>query len=222
MKKHAFIFDMDGVLIDSQPVHYDADLETLAHFGVQLTRADVEPFAGTTNPVRFPVYQEAFQVQATPEEMMAYREVVVRRMFVESNAHAIKGTKELLENIHAAGYPVALASSTDPELIRWILETIKLLPYFDKIVSGEEVPKSKPEPDVFLEAARQLRAAPENCFLIEDSTNGIRAGKAAGMWVLAYKNPTSGEQDLSLADKVTDDFTKVNVNTFPINEEENA
>ena len=66
MKKHAFIFDMDGVLIDSQPVHYDADLETLAHFGVQLTRADVEPFAGTTNPVRFPMYQEAFQVQATP------------------------------------------------------------------------------------------------------------------------------------------------------------
>ena len=202
MKKHAFIFDMDGVLIDSQPVHYDADLETLAHFGVQLTRADVEPFAGTTNPVRFPMYQEAFQVQATPEEMMAYREVVVRRMFVESNAHAIKGTKELLENIHAAGYPVALASSTDPELIRWILETIGLLPYFDKIVSGEEVPKSKPEPDVFLEAARQLGAAPENCFVIEDSTNGIRAGKAAGMWVLAYKNPTSGEQDLSLADKV--------------------
>ncbi|WP_418417915.1 HAD family hydrolase, partial [Anaerotignum lactatifermentans] len=114
MKKHAFIFDMDGVLIDSQPVHYDADLETLAHFGVQLTRADVEPFAGTTNPVRFPMYQEAFRVQATPEEMMAYREGVVRRMFVESNAHAIKGTKELLENIHAAGYPVALASSTDP------------------------------------------------------------------------------------------------------------
>ena len=87
MKKHAFIFDMDGVLIDSQPVHYDADLETLAHFGVQLTRADVEPFAGTTNPVRFPMYQEAFHVQATPEEMMAYREGVVRRMFVESPCH---------------------------------------------------------------------------------------------------------------------------------------
>lgn len=60
MKKHAFIFDMDGVLIDSQPVHYDADLETLAHFGVQLTRADVEPFAGTTNPCAFSHVSRSF------------------------------------------------------------------------------------------------------------------------------------------------------------------
>lgn len=218
--KNAWIFDMDGVLIDSQPVHYDADMETLAHFGVQLTRAEVEPFAGTTNPVRFSMYREAFHVEASVEEMMAYREGVVRRMFVESNAHAIKGTKELLENIRKAGYSVALASSTDPELIRWILETIGLLPYFDQIVSGEEVAKSKPAPDVFLEAAKQLGKDPENCFVVEDSTNGIRAAKAAGMWVLAYRNPTSGKQDLSLADEITDDFTKVTVDTFPVKKEE--
>lgn len=106
MKKHAFIFDMDGVLIDSQPVHYDADLETLAHFGVQLTRADVEPFAGTTNPVRFPMYQEAFQVQATPEEMMAYREVVVRRMFVESNAMPLKAPKNCWKTFTQQAIPL--------------------------------------------------------------------------------------------------------------------
>lgn len=214
MKKHAFIFDMDGVLIDSQPIHYDADIAMMAHFGVQVTREQVEQYAGMTNPMRFPIYQKVFQIPAALEDMLSYRADIVRKLFVESHAHAIHGSKALLERIKTAGFAIGLASSTDHALIEWILDTIGLLLYFDVIVSGEEVPQGKPAPDVYLEAAHQLGVLPCDCFVIEDSTHGIHAAKAAGMWVLGYKNPTSGKQDLSLADAITDDFTKVQLETF--------
>lgn len=214
MKKHAFLFDMDGVLIDSQPIHYDADIATMAHFGVTVSRQEVEPYAGMTNPMRFPIYQKIFHISATLEEMLSYRADIVRRLFLESHAHAISGSQALLEQIKAAGYAIGLASSTDHALIEWILNTIGLRSYFDVIVSGEEVPQGKPAPDVYLEAARQLGVCAKDCFVVEDSTNGIHAAKAAGMWVLGYHNPTSGKQDLSLADAITDDFTKVRLETF--------
>ncbi len=219
MKKHAFIFDMDGVLIDSQPIHYDADIAMMAHFGATVTRQQIEQYAGMTNPMRFPIYQKVFHIAADLEDMLSYRAEIVRKLFLESHAHAIRGSKALLEQIQAAGYPIGLASSTDHALIEWILQTIGLLPYFDVIVSGEEVPQGKPAPDVYLEAARQLDVCAQDCFVVEDSTNGLRAAKAAGMWVLGYQNPTSGKQDLSLADVVTDDFTKVSVKTFLQNNE---
>lgn len=214
MKKHAFIFDMDGVLIDSQPIHYDADIAMMAHFGVQVTRKQIEQYAGMTNPMRFPIYKEVFHISANLEDMLSYRADIVRKLFLESHAHAIRGSKELLEQIKKAGYAIGLASSTDHALIEWILKTIGLISYFDVIVSGEEVPQGKPAPDVYLEAAHQLGVCAQDCFVIEDSTNGLHAAKAAGMWVLGYQNPTSGKQDLSLADIVTDDFTKVSLETF--------
>ncbi|HIW48583.1 MAG TPA: HAD-IA family hydrolase [Firmicutes bacterium] len=204
--KHTLLFDMDGVLIDSQPVHFQADLDTLAHFGAKVTLEEIIPFAGTTNPLRFPRYRQQFAIKATAEEMMAYRAKRVRELFVQNHCCAIEGVQEVLEEGKQMGWSIGLASSTERSLILWILEQIGLKSYFEAIISGEEVAHSKPAPDVFLAAAKALKAAPEQCLVIEDSANGVLAGKRAGMKVLGYQNPTSGPQDLSLADRVVTDF----------------
>ena len=198
--KKAILFDMDGVLIDSQPVHFQADLDTLAHFGAKVTLEDIVPFAGTTNPLRFPRYREQFGITASAEEMMEERAKRVRALFEESGLGATKGVKELLEEAKKRKIGLAVASSTERPLILWILEHIGLSSFFDAIVSGEEVAHSKPAPDVFLEAARVLGVLPKDCLVVEDSKNGVTAGKAAGMVVLGYQNPTSGQQDLSQAE----------------------
>lgn len=204
--KAAMLFDMDGVLIDSQPVHFQADLDTLAHFGAQVGLEEIVPYAGTTNPLRFPKYKEAFGIGSSAEEMMDFRAKRVRALFEESGLGAISGVKELLEEAQKRGVLLAVASSTERPLIEWILTHIGLEPYFFKIVSGEEVAHSKPAPDVFLAAAKVLGVSPEDCLVIEDSKNGVAAGKAAGMAVLGYQNVTSGKQDLSQADVTVTDF----------------
>lgn len=218
--KYAWIFDMDGVLIDSQQLHYQADRRTLAQFGVNATQKEVEAFAGTANAERFTIYREQFDIAANVEEMVNYRDGVIRQLFWESGIQPIAGVQALLEEICGLGYPLALASSTDRPMIEWILETTGLRSYFRVVVSGEEVSRSKPAPDVFLEVANKLRMSPSSCFVVEDSVHGIRAAKAAGMWVLGYRNPGSGRQDLSEADLQTDDFGKISVRTFIRNKEE--
>jgi beta-phosphoglucomutase-like phosphatase (HAD superfamily) len=99
-----------------------------------------------------------------------------------------------------------VASSTGEALVRLILQRIGLAHYFPLVVSGEALPRSKPHPDIFLLAARLLALDPARCVVVEDSANGVRAAKAAGMYCIAYRNPTSGPQDLTLADEVIGEY----------------
>ncbi|MDB4583595.1 HAD-IA family hydrolase, partial [Draconibacterium sp.] len=107
------------------------------------------------------------------------------------------------------GIPMAVASSSGQEIIDIILETTDLKRFFLHTVSSELVGGSKPEPDIFLHAANLLAVQPEECIVIEDSTNGIRAAKAANMYCIAYKGASAGKQNLNLADDQIDHFTEL-------------
>ncbi len=109
---------------------------------------------------------------------------------------------------------MAVASSSDPETIRVILEKSDLRKYFQHTVSSSLVGKSKPEPDVFLHAAKLLGVSPENCIVFEDSKNGIKAAKTAGMYCIAYYGGDSGYQDQSQADRRITDFNEIDVETL--------
>jgi HAD superfamily hydrolase (TIGR01509 family) len=137
-----------------------------------------------------------------PEEISAE---VVRRLeeIYRRELPLVEGAREAVERL-AARWPLALASSSNRELIDLVLELSGLARHFRVTVSSEEVARGKPAPDVYLEAARRLGVPPERCAAIEDSENGIRSAKAAGMRVLAIPNPQYPPEDdaLALADQV--------------------
>ena len=119
------------------------------------------------------------------------------------------GLTELLDKLQSQKIPMAVASSSDPETIKIILEKSGLRNYFNHAVSSSEAGKSKPEPDVFLYAAKLLGVKPEECVVFEDSKNGIKAAKAAGMFCIAYSGSNSGEQDRSLADYHINNYSEL-------------
>ena len=191
IKMKAVIFDMDGVLIDSQPYHYIADMETLKKFGVDM-----------------------FNIEASSEEMTEVRENMILDIIGKEDITPVRGIPELLKSIKDSGLKTAVASSSGYNLINMILERTGIDKYFDSVTSGEDAEHGKPAPDVFLLAARRLDVDPKDCIVIDASGLGGRAAKAAGMKALGYINPTSGKQDLSPADMIIDDFSKININSI--------
>ena len=206
---HAIIFDMDGVLIDSQPMHYLGDQQTLVAHGVDVPVEAMTAYAGTTNHLRFELFKERYHLSETIDSLIAEREAIMIRLVRESDAGPTAGSVELLKSIKAAGLKTAVASSSSYPFIHAVLEKLGIVAYFDLIFSGEEVKNGKPAPDVFLETCEKLKETPETCVVIEDSANGVLAAVRAGMTCLGYQNPTSGEQDLSKANAVIDDFRTI-------------
>lgn len=206
---HAIIFDMDGVLIDSQPMHYLGDQQTLAAHGVHVPVEEMTAYAGTTNQLRFELFKERYHLEADTADLIRQREETMIRLVRESDAVPTAGSVDLLKSIKAAGLKTAVASSSSYQFIYAVLEKLGIVSYFDLIFSGEDVKNGKPAPDVFLETCDKLDEKPETCVVIEDSANGVLAAVRAGMTCLGYQNPTSGEQDLSKADAVVDDFRTI-------------
>ena len=206
----AIIFDMDGVLINSQEAHYKADIMALAEVGHNVDLKFVMRGAGTTTVERFSDWREELGYETPVDEISVRREEIIKELFINEGVEGVSGSKELLMDIKRNGIKTAVASSSSYDIINIILEKLGIRELFDAVISGEDMERSKPAPDVFLKSAEVLGVTPDECVVIEDSTNGVKAGFSAGMRVLGYINPTSGKQDLSLANTVTDDFFEYN------------
>lgn len=207
----AFIFDMDGVIIDSEPLHFEVDLLTLAYFGAQGTKEDLERFVGMTNPEMWAVLRDELQLAPTVAEIIEYQLANKIERLTQDPHEPIDGIKELLEQLKQRQIPIAIASSSPRVFIEAVLKKFEIIDLFSCIVSGEEVPKGKPAPDVYLEAASQLGVRPQDCVVLEDSRNGIIAAKAAGMRCIGYVNLNSGIQDLSQADLIVSSVRDINL-----------
>jgi HAD superfamily hydrolase (TIGR01509 family) len=182
----AVVFDLDGVIVDSEQVWDDVReryvRETGGTYGASATR----DMMGMSSVEWSRYMSEALGVPGTPEEINA---AIVERM-LERYGEApplIPGAVEAVRRC-AARWPLAVASSSNPELIEVVLDAAGLHDVIRVVVSSQEVPRGKPAPDVYLEAARRLGVEPRDCAAVEDSHNGIRSAKAAGMRVLALPN----------------------------------
>lgn len=204
----AVIFDMDGVLVDSQEIHYKADIKAIKEVGFDVDLPFVMRGAGTSTLERFSKWKNELGYEKDVKEVSARREEIMKELFINDGVIGVKGAKELLIDIKKNNIKTAVASSSAYDLIYTVVDALGERELFDKILSGEDVENGKPAPDVFLKAAELLGVEPSECIVIEDSTNGVKAGVSAGMKVLGYINPTSGEQNLSEANCITDDFTK--------------
>ena len=197
---------MDGVLIDSQHFHYQADIEVLTKAGYPANMETVVPYTGISNLERWPKYKKALNLDCDTTTLIKWHREIIENMFKKELKSTILGIPELLAYLSEKGLKIALASSSHLELIDIVLYQTGIAPYFEVIVSGEEVENGKPAPDVFLRAAEKISTLPEHCMVIEDSPVGIMAAKNAGMTCIAYKNKHTQNQDFVLADYVTSDY----------------
>ncbi len=205
----SIIFDMDGVLCDSQPAHFEADRRTLRKCGVKFEHDDVVRYAGMSSRDRWTKYIKDFKIDKSVDEMIEIHKDSASDIIYDYDLKATDNSEEFLSILKERGIKFVLASSSSKKFINDLLTKIGLVHYFDNIVSGETVERGKPNPDIFLKAAKALGENPKNCIVIEDSKNGVKAAKAASMKCIGYKNPTSGEQDISAADMIISNFCEL-------------
>lgn len=182
----ALIFDMDGVMVDSNPVHREAWVAFNRRYGLETTPAMLERMYGKRNDE---IIRDYFGDGLGPEEVAArsrakeelYREMAGSRI----EQMLVPGLRAFLDRYRAA--PMAVASNAEPENVAFVLDRAGLKPYFRAVVDGRQAIHPKPHPDIYLRAAVLLEVAPANCIVIEDSPTGVAAAKAAGMRVIGLR-----------------------------------
>ncbi len=197
----AVIFDMDGVLLDSEPLHLRATQATLGTRGASYTERDNRAFFGATDAELFRALSVLFDLPGPTTTLVAAKQDRLVTL-IRTEARALPGIPAVPRQLRAAGLPLALASSSPRPVIEAVLETLGLEGLFQAVVSGDDVARGKPAPDAFLLAARRLGVPPERCLVVEDSRNGVLAAKAAGMTVAAVPCPATSHEDFSPADWV--------------------
>jgi len=198
----AALFDMDGVLIDSEPIHKAMYLAVAGELGCENAHEDLEAFIGRSSLTLWEHTVEKHGLSGDPGaysdlQMRRYREHLLAR---RGEIAPAPGIPELLEDLAGHGVSMAVASSNTRENVNFLLDYFGIARYFGATVSGEDGAACKPAPDIFLLAAKRLDAAPKGCVVIEDAASGVAAAKAAGMRCAAIANESSSAQDLSLAD----------------------
>jgi HAD superfamily hydrolase (TIGR01509 family) len=196
----AVVFDLDGVIVDSEQVWDEVREQYTVEAGGRYSERATRDMMGMSSTEWSTYMAEELALPGSPEEINV---AIVERMLARYGEAPplIGGAVEAVRAI-AARVPVAIASSSNPELIEVVLRVSGLDGVVGEVVSSQEVPRGKPAPDVYLEAARRLGVEPARCTAVEDSHNGIRSAKAAGMRVIAVPNPhfPPDPESLALAD----------------------
>jgi HAD superfamily hydrolase (TIGR01509 family) len=208
----AVIFDMDGVIIDSQPYHFAVEEKIFRELGFAVTEEESHSFVGMAGDLMWEYLKNKFGLQESIAELVAFDNRIRVDYFASlEKVTPIPGIVDLLDELGRNNIKIALASSSSVEVINVFISKLGIGHYFQQIISGDFVEKGKPAPDIFIHTAQALQEAAADCVVIEDSANGVKAAKAAGMKCIGFSNANSGDQDLSLADMVIDDFKKVNL-----------
>ncbi|WP_414167085.1 HAD family hydrolase [Streptoverticillium reticulum] len=191
----AVIFDLDGTLVDSEPNYYAAGRRTLAHYGVHdFTWEDHCRFIGIGTLETLETLRSAYRIEAPAAELLALQNRFYREL-AAAGTEVFPEMRKFVERLHAAGIPLAVASGSSLRTIGAVLSATGLSVFFPVAVSAEEVPHGKPEPDVFLEAARRLGVAPGRCIVVEDAAPGAEAAHRAGMRCIAVPYAAGMPQD---------------------------
>lgn len=199
MRFAAVVFDMDGVLVDSEPIHLDAMRELLRPYGIAYTDRENEAFFGFTDPEVFRVLRARYGLEPD-EQALTRRRTVLLVELMRQRAAPMPGVPDVPRALHALGYRLAVASSSALDVIRATVDVLGLAAHFETLVSALEVGRGKPAPDIFIETARRLGLPAGACLVVEDSRNGLLAAKAAGMACAAIPCPATRHEDFAEAD----------------------
>lgn len=200
---------MDGVLIDSEPLHKEVEQEILCELGVNLPHEEHIKFAGVGKEMWSIIKKQyGYNKDVSEETLHATKRKLYLKRLTSCPIHPIEGVQDIIHFAENRNFKIAIASSSSRENITIVAKAIEIEDKVQIIVSGDEVPKTKPSPDIFIKTSKLLNLTPEQCIVIEDSANGVKAAKEAGMFCIGFINPNSGDQDLSLADELTYKLTE--------------
>ncbi|AWI26663.1 HAD family hydrolase [Flavobacterium pallidum] len=208
------IFDMDGVIVDTEPVHHFAYNQHFNDLNIDVPAEMYATFTGFSTKNTYEKLKENFGLPHEVDVLVNRKRELFNDAFdKKEDLYLLEGVENLIKDLHSKGMQLVLASSSAKVTIERVFNRFKLHQYFTYIVSGEDFPKSKPDPAIFIEAARLSGTPIENCIVIEDSTNGVKAAKSAGIYCIGYVSPHSKLQDLSLADKIITHFNELDFET---------
>lgn len=204
------IFDMDGVIVDTEPVHSYAYFQQFAELNIDVSKEMFTSFMGNSTRNTFQKLKELFPIDLEVEDLIQRKRTIFNDAFDnKEDLYLIEGVEKLIKDLHKNGIQLIVASSAAKVTIDRVFKRFGLHQYFSHIVSGEDFPNSKPHPEIFEFTANISIASKENCIVIEDSTNGIIAAKAAGIFCIGYNSENSKLQDLSKADIIINHFDEL-------------
>lgn len=205
----AIIFDMDGVLLDSEPYHDQTTTSILESYGAKGAYEAIRPYVGRSSEDMWTAMKAKYDLPVSVEDLIEQQWTKNVSGLPDSGLERSEGLSELLDFCLKKNIRVAVASSSRQDFVEAVFDHLKLWPYVEVFASGAEVENGKPMPDIFLLAATRLDLDPERCLVIEDSTAGVQAGRMAGMYTVGYDNPTSGGQNVTAADVVIKSLNEV-------------
>lgn len=209
------IFDMDGTITFTENLHHKAYGEVFKKYGISVSFEDhIKKYAGSGARTIFSTVLKEKGIEVTPEQLeglIKSKKEVYKKIVQESEIKTVPGVHEFLKRTENKGFERIIATgNSDLEVVSLILKRVNLDSYFPKLISITEVPRGKPFPDVFLEAAKRINCSTQECVVFEDAINGVTAAKAAGIRCIAFATTAQPEELLKVgAAVVLPDFTQL-------------
>lgn len=203
----AIIWDLDGVILESEKYHIEAEMDTLKGYGINIEKALAMKYFGIRSREYFKELGKHFQIKLPLKKIInSHQKKLIKyyKDIIPLTTH-VPETLKILKNKYLLG----VGTSTRRELVMITLEKYNLIRYFDEIVTAEDVKKGKPNPDIFLKTAEKLKVTPNECVVIEDAQAGFKAGKKAGMYVIGRLAEHNKNQDFSEADYLINDIKEI-------------
>ncbi len=206
----AVLFDMDGVIVDTEPLHHKAYHLMFADLKINVSASLYESFTGQTTLSICKKLVADFNLSEAPQYLVDLKRKHFHYLFEnDTDLSLLDGVLELIKEYHNRGLTLVLASSASMPNIERVFKRFDLDSYFVAKLSGADLKASKPHPEIFLKAAEASGHGPEHCMVVEDSTSGIAAANAANIYCIGYNSSNSKNQNYSQADLVIQDFREI-------------
>lgn len=210
MELKAVLFDMDGVIVDTEPLHRKAYFKTFEDLGIEVSDDLYNLFTGNSTKKVCETLISRFGLRQTIEEISEMKRRYFKHFFdTDDDFRLLPNIYQLFEAYQKAGIVMILASSASMNTIDWVFEKFQIGHFFKGKISGAELKESKPNPEIFNLASEISGYPKENCIVVEDSTNGILAAYRAGIFCVAYKSQNSKNQDYTLSNMIVEDFLDI-------------
>jgi HAD superfamily hydrolase (TIGR01509 family) len=205
----AVIFDMDGVMIDSEPLWEKTERILLARRNIDYSPEYRDLIVGLNQRDSGKLLRDTFSLGESVDEIISERIDILTSIY-EEELELVPALTPLLEALRPRGYLLAVASSSPLRVISFVLDMFSLRPYFDAVVSGECTENGKPHPDIYLHTADRLGVRPQECVAIEDSINGVRSATGAGMYCIAIPDKRLSREAFEKAHLILESMDELN------------
>lgn len=209
-KIQCVIFDMDGVIVNTEPLHKKAYFKTFKFLDLSVTDELYHSFTGSSTINTFQKLVKHYNLSNDPKDLVLQKRAFFNDLFTtDSDLQLIEGVKNIIQYFYNSGITLVLASSASHGTINRVFERFDLDKYFIGKLSGADLKESKPHPEIFENAAKLANTIKKKCIVIEDSDNGVIAANKAGIYCVGYRSEHSKMQTLKTADMVIEDFEEL-------------